>query len=561
VHRNAQSARGKSKMLDERRAVLYIALSWGILFFSASFQPISAKNKGTANSEASPKRNVFKVSTNEVLINASAADKDGNPILDLTVNDFKVYDNNILQNITSFSTEPFGPLEAEVQKNPLDFKSTAKESQKPFPRMISLVIDDLTMESVRDFPRVAEAMKRFVKTNMGAMDQVSILSGSRIVQYPFTNDKKRLLEELDSVPYQLNKLANYHYDSDGNYMSEVAARNRIKIGQQKDEGTAAYYWALRIKEEGEFRMQELFYTIRQNVRVLKRFEGDKLIVLFSDGFPAEQGDREAYQLQEIIDMAVRSGIIMNAVSFRGILFGHSPGTYWASDGNDYDDLDRIVQHSSLIRMAEETGGLFFGDNNIYDHIKAIASRRSLNYILAYAMPPDKPNEDYHKVKLEISRPGAHLSYRKGYSSIKEDVSFDNTKKEDILDAINSEMNRKEIPMRLSYSYSLQNDASYALSIFINANIHKMKFIQKSNRRVNQVSFVVAIFNEAGKYIRGLERLIDFKLQENNYKDLHMQGLSSKLEFKLPQGRYNIKAVVREENEKKIGSTAKIVEIP
>ena len=47
-----------------------------------------------------------------------------------------------------------------------------------------------------------------------------------------------------------------------------------------------------------------------------------MVVLFSDGFITEigrlTGAAEAHELQELIDMALHSGIILNAVSIRGI---------------------------------------------------------------------------------------------------------------------------------------------------------------------------------------------------------------------------------------------------
>ena len=73
--------------------------------------------------------------------------------------------------------------------------------------MISVVIDDLTMEtqkSVLEYPRLVDSVKEFVKNDMGPADQVAVLSGSRKVQLPFTNDKQRLLAELASVPTELN---------------------------------------------------------------------------------------------------------------------------------------------------------------------------------------------------------------------------------------------------------------------------------------------------------------------------------------------------------------------
>lgn len=555
-------------MLNIKRAV-GIGFSLGILLLSTTSQRISAKSKQRINSETPSKQAVFKIRVNAVVLNATATDKDGNLVTDLTADDFRIYDNNIPQMINTFAMESFGPPDTEIKGiegiDASDLEPTKVKPKNALPRMISLVIDDLTMETVLDFPRTVDAMKKFVLTGMTPLDQVSIMSASRIVQYPYTNDKNRLLNELESLPNLLNKSTNYYYDN-GSFMGEVLAWDIIKMRSEP------YLRALRIKEEGEFRTQDLLYTLRQNIRVLKHFEGNRTLLLFSDGFLSEPGSAEAYQMQEIIDMAIRAGIVMNTVSTRPILYERKSaapplpvdivsGSVSAMPSNAYDEFERTVQHSSLTRMAEETGGLFFGDNNIYDHIKTIAGRRSSYYILTYIMDSDKPEVEYHKIRLEVTRPGVHLSYRKGYYSPKEDPTFDNNKKEDILAAINSQANMKEIPVKLSYNYSQQEDDSYAISFIINANIHGIKFIQESDRRVNQVSFIVAIFDETDKYVRGLERLVDFRLHENNYADLFTRGLSSRIEFKLPYGRYKIKAVVREENQKKMGSVSKVIEIP
>jgi hypothetical protein len=70
-----------------------------------------------------------------------------------------------------------------------------------------------------------------------------------------------------------------------------------------------------------------------------------------------------------------------------------------------------------------------------------------------------------------------------------------------------------------------------------------------------------VHNSGDKYINGLEKSIDFRLQESSYSDIRDRGLKSTVEFKLPVGRYKIKAVVREGNQGKMGSITKAVEIP
>ena len=67
--------------------------------------------------------------------------------------------------------------------------------------------------------------------------------------------------------------------------------------------------------------------------------------------------------------------------------------------------------------------------------------------------------------------------------------------------------------------------------------------------------------EGDHFINGLEKSIDFQLLETSYTNLLQHGLTSRVELKLPIGRYRIKAVVRENNQGKMGSTVESVEIP
>ena len=69
------------------------------------------------------------------------------------------------------------------------------------------------------------------------------------------------------------------------------------------------------------------------------------------------------------------------------------------------------------------------------------------------------------------------------------------------------------------------------------------------------------YDENYNYIDGLEKTLDFNLLETSYADLLQRGLSSRVELKLPFGRYRIKAVVRESVQGKMGSVIKDIEIP
>jgi hypothetical protein len=89
----------------------------------------------------------------------------------------------------------------------------------------------------------------------------------------------------------------------------------------------------------------------------------------------------------------------------------------------------------------------------------------------------------------------------------------------------------------------------------------LRFTEEDNRRKNQISLVLAAFDETGNFMNGLEKSVDFQLLESSYADLRQHGLTSRVELKLPIGRYIIKAVVRENRQGKMGSITQAVEIP
>jgi len=545
--------------------------------------PQDKKAKKEAESKS---QTIFRVPVNIVVVNATVTDKDGNPVTDLTSKDFKVYDDGKPQDIQTFALESYGPAELEDAKAPaVSPKDARTEPNAARPRIISIVIDDLTMESVVNFPRMIDAMKQYVKNDMGPRDQVAILSGSGRVQVPFSDNKQRLLDELAIIFKKLNLspasrstcpsmtdleawrasdvMHEHQVDREkliNKTISCIAPMSSINERSKYGESAEVYLRAAASQQNQvvEFQTRNLLYTLRQHIRALRHFEGAKTVVLFSDGFLSESETPAAYQLQELIDLSLRSGIVLNSVSIRGIAFeGYEGGMYTSAD-----EENRQSKEGPLSQVAYETGGMFpYSRNDLYKGIQEIAHRQTYYYILSYGLPARKADGSYRKIKLELTRPGLKLSYRKGYYIQKEELKFENSKKEDIIDALNAPGNMSEIPMTLAYNYSQEADSTYAVSFITKVNIRGLQFLEEDARRKNIVSLILAAFDETDKYISGLDKSIEFRLLEDSYSGLRDRGLTSRVELKLPMGRYKIKAVVRESNQGKMGSITKSVEIP
>jgi hypothetical protein len=276
-----------------------------------------------------------------------------------------------------------------------------------------------------------------------------------------------------------------------------------------------------------------------------------------------------FQVQEIVDLALRSGVVLNCVDIRGL------DTYFpsASERNILDASiagqkmslyreDQVAQEDPLYQMSNETGGLFFHNNNdLYGGLQKIVHRQSAYYVLTYAMPSQKADGRYRRIRLEVSRPGLELSYRKGYYAPKEEMTFERRKKEDIMEALQAPGNLNEIPLHLAYNYYQEDDSTYGVSFLTNISVRGLHFLDEDARRKNLISMVLVAFDENDRYIDGVEKSIEFRLLETSYASLLDQGLTSRVELKLPMGRYKIKAVVRESTQGKIGSVTKAVEIP
>ena len=562
-------------LADTRRGIFRcLRFCMGLLLIVSSVSDVSAQDKSKRESELNA-QSTFRLPVNVVVVNATVTDKAGQPVTDLTANDFRVYDDGKLQTIQTFALESYGPIESEAgKKQALPANRNAPERNATRPRMISIVIDDLTMESASDLIRMTQSIADFLKKEVGPMDLVAVLSGSGNVQFPFSDDPQQLYEGVSAALKKMNytttlrsscpkltdltawRVADGMHNYQVNFaalIAETMACLGLDDSNPAAKNTAENYLRASASQQSQidlFRTRNLLYTMRQHIRALRHFEGPKKVVLFSDGFLSESGTPSAYQVQELIDLALRSGIVLNSVNIRGLAY----------EAQDSDDM--MAQESPLNQMAYETGGVFFhNDNNLYKGLRNVAQQQSYHYILSYGMTSQKADGNYHHIKLEVTRPGLHLSYRKGYYTQKEELKFENSKKEDILAALTGPGNMNEIPLSLAYNYSLDDDSSYAVSFVTNVNIRGLQFPEEDSRRKNLVSIVLVAFDENDHYISGLEKSLDFRLLESSYASLRDRGLTSRVELKLPMGRYKIKAVVRESTQGKIGSITKAVDIP
>jgi VWFA-related protein len=571
---------------------LWLFLFLATLCIAADKTP--KKNSATPTKDNKSGTFTFKVPVDVVVVNAIVTDKQGSPVKDLTVDEFKVYEDGQLQPIHTFALESYKATQdpAQAPGRPAGIAATEDPGSSQS-RMISIVVDDLATSAPEFFAYAQEALKKLLANGVEPSDLISFSTSSGSMNQPFTSDRDLLLslagdlhkkvQRIGTVKSQCPELTDTQAQQIRNLQSDLTPL-RVAIAEtilcqhletlenpQQAAEPMVRAAAAQQFEENQHRYRSLLSSLRQYLRSLRHFEGRKSLILISDGFLS---DYVRYELQDVTDMALRSGVIFNTVDVRGLFTTN----YQASDqvvvGNDQETFvllsrkpqmridDMNQQELPLRQLSSETGGMHIGNtNDLAAGMRKIIDSQSFYYILSYATPNAKSDGRYHKIKLEVTRPGLKVTYRKGYYAPKEQISFERRKKEDIIEALRAPGNLNEIPIQLSYNYFQMDDARYQLALLTQVNIRGMKFVEEDSRHRNLISLVVVALDEHDQYIDGLEKTIDLNLTRPSYDALLNRGFTSKMDVKVPPGRYRIRAVVREGTQTKMGSINKMIEVP
>jgi len=578
-----------------RKQLFWVPCLAGMLMASLAITADKSEKRDASKKDSEKSEPfTFRVPVDVVVVNVAVTDSQGKPVRDLTKDDFKVYEDGKPQPIHTFALESY----KAVQELSDGTKGTAPQgaSQDPGatqPRMISFVVDDLATSDPAYFSYVQEAITKTLADGLGPSDVAGLLTASGSVNQPFTSDRELLLSLAEDLYKKVNRSGVKKSDCpELNDLQAQKIRNDlsdprplqvaitetilcqhlegVSNGAQIAEGVARST-AFQQYEENQYRYRGLLTALKQHVRSLRHFEAKKSLLLFSDGFLS---DYVRYELQEVVDMCLRSGVVLNTVDARGLFTNNYEAKDRVAVGVNSESFvilaqkpmmrieDMRQQEDPLRQLSSETGGFHVGNtNDLASGIRKILESQSYYYVLTYSTPNPKLDGRYHKIKVDVSRAGVRVSYRKGYYAPKEQLTFERRKKEDILEALQAPGNLNEIPIQLSYNYFQVDDSRYQVALLTRVNIQGLKFLEEDSRHKNLINLVVVAFDENDHFVDGLEKSMDLNLTDPSYAALLNHGFSSKVDIKVPPGRYKIKAVVREGVHTKMGSINKTIEVP
>ena len=401
----------------------------GTTYFTAHAQQAGDTSSGATTT--------IKTESRLVLVDVVVTDKKGNYIPDLTEKDFRVWEDDQEQKVTSFSSEQSG---------------TAGDSQK---QHLVLFFDDDSMQPA-DQGRARAAAGQFVQAHSGPGEYIAVIdyAGTMRVTQNFTNDSERLKKAVGTAKISLGEPTNASLGSPVfNSFASYSDRNSL-------------------------------LALRSVARSLASIPGRKSVIWLTAGFPLTPG-MEA-EMTAVINTCNKANVAVYAVDVRGLSGAvSSTGRLWStpdfadrkpeyasysgtaiSDGSNTAHLVYVAQtkppsggsggsrpptntgtrppsqtqrpiykqpnwnqprtivpppipstgvnQQVLYAIATGTGGFVIGNNNdLLSALEKIAKDQAQYYLIGY-VPPDKGEGACHTLRVKVEHSGAQVRSRSGY---------------------------------------------------------------------------------------------------------------------------------------------------
>ncbi|HUO30957.1 MAG TPA: VWA domain-containing protein [Bryobacteraceae bacterium] len=251
-----------------------------MLFLAAVILLAGAARAQQANPQPSGSLPVIKAETRVVLVDAVVTDKKGAYVHDLEQKDFKVWEDNKEQTVTSFS-----------------FEASPNSPNNNQQHYLVLLFDNATM-SVSDQVRARQAAAQFIDANAGPNRLMAILNyaGGINVAQNFTADADRLKKVVAGVQF-----------------SPVSPNQPVEVAS-----TAIPNFG---RAEASFGLYDELLALRSMAKLLAPIPGRKMVVFLTSGFVVPPENMS--ELTAVISECNRANVAIYPIDVRGLVAGAS----------------------------------------------------------------------------------------------------------------------------------------------------------------------------------------------------------------------------------------------
>ena len=514
-----------------------------------------------AQPSVSPSATVLRATTRLVVVDVVATDSKGEPVLDLTADDFTVLEDGKPQKISGFSFQrsTAGSVRPSTAHGGNVFTNTPQ--YKDATTLNVILLDTLNADlsgkvSARDHLLKYLATEPAIQpTALFTLDtKLTLLSD-------FTTDTKTLKAVLEEFkPQSVNKVLDVY--------------------------TAATPFALHGAPTSERNQETTVNALETLARALSGYPGRKNLIWLSQAFPINffpeivhddamphSGRGVPFQSQYGPGIAGNpnfksgeTGDFMAAVMKVANQLMNAQVAVYPIDAAGLSKEARFSSIGTMQVMAEQTGGrVFYNSNDLELGIRSSLNDGSTYYTLTYYPENKTWDGKFRTIAVKSTKPGTSLRYRQGYYAI--DPGTPTGKKD-------SEKLARDFSQALGldspastgviFLAGVEHPSTGAKPVVVNFAIdpHTLAFERKDDGLEHAtVSCAVAAFSEKGTLVKEEITNVTAAMKADEFeKMMKGQQFPCKRAIDLKPGSYNLTLGVVDRNSRLMGTTTAWVKV-
>jgi VWFA-related protein len=443
---------------------------------------------------------VIRTEARVVLVDTIVTGKNGAYIRDLTAKDFRVWEDNKEQPLTSVSLESGGTALAALV----------------------LFFDETSMD-VRDQIAVRQAASGFIDAGTGPNRKMAVVSynGSLRVAQNFTDNAGRL---KDALP-----------------------KPRASGVEKSDYGSGIPVRESSIEVAGARNMISALGNLGENLGALP---GRKIVVLFAGRISSSASQRS--DMSKAIEECNRSGVALYPVDVRPVLVQAQSEPLEQQGQDDRSTLAAPYPRSSLgmpdssadgqqmlSALANGTGGFVIANSNdLPGGLQKIAAEEDAYYVLIYT-PPESKEGSCHTLRVKVDRGGTKVRARNSYCTSKpQDLLAGTIAGQDLEKrAAAAELGNMTGSVALPYFYTSPNVARVHVATEMAPG--GVKFEKQKGRLHAEINLLGIASAQDGSVQARFSDTLKFDFDsEAQAREWHTKPIHYEKEFRIAPGQYS-----------------------
>jgi VWFA-related protein len=525
-------------------------------------------------------------------------DKRGKQTRGLGPGDFEIYEDGVLQQLTSareISKAAPPPAEKPPEKEtsrqaPEREELPAKKTPVPQFNVISLAFDRIS-PSGRKIAR--DAALDFVRA-LGPNDYVSVVVIDRVLRViaPYTQDAVRLDAAVriatSGTPQQFVQASREVWGAtrQAEVSSESAQSAAAAVGQANSStqamgaafADAAFNQATSVLLSQSTTVDDSIQglatvdALMGIIRSQRTFPGRKAVLFFAEriALPTTVIGR----FRDLISASNRANVSFYCVDTTGLestgqmgsmaeelsrlaavgkrQLMKRPGEPVRRDevmlAEDGDNVITMVPQNNLVDLAQSTGGeLIANTNSLSEGLAQVSEDLQYHYELSYTPGNTVYDGTFRRIEVRVKRPGLVTRSREGYYALGNNELAESPYELPLLSALNAPSAPRDLQLRSANLVFPTAGARSDVMLYLEAPLGDFAFHIDSRKKEYsaRVNVLVAVRNAAGRIVRKFSQEFPLHGMEARAAETKQRNFVFYRTTDLPPGRYTVEAVLRD----------------